>query len=130
VARRFAVVIGLALVICATAAFAGVHKYDTELMIARDSTRFFHGEVKSAKEKCEGGRRVVLFKKRHGADRKLETVRSPESGPDRGNWGIVVPRRKLHRGDRNYAQVTRESHQGFVCHADRSKTLTWPKETA
>jgi hypothetical protein len=113
----------------AAAAFAGVHKYDTELTIARDRTRFFHGEVKSGHRKCEGNRRVVLFKKRPGEDRKLDATQSPRSGADRGKWGMVLDKNP-HRGDRNYAQVKRKSDNGFVCRADRSKTLTWPKESA
>jgi hypothetical protein len=35
---------------------------------------------------------------------------------------------KFHKGDRHYALATRESHERFVCLADRSKTLTWPNE--
>ena len=129
---RWVVALGLTALACAglaPAAFAGVHKYDTELKIARDSSKFFHGEVKSAVRKCEGGRRVVLFKKRPGADRKLKSVRSPRSGPDRGKWGVVLDG-KLHRGNRHYAQVKRKSGNGYVCRADRSKTLTWPNESA
>jgi hypothetical protein len=117
--------------IAVPAASAGVHKYDTRLTIARDGGGgFYHGDVISEVRKCERGRQVTLFKKRPGADRELGTVRSGYSGGSHASWGFVIPRAKLHRGDRHYAQVTRKVGEGFVCRADRSKTLTWPYEAS
>jgi hypothetical protein len=103
-----------------------VVKYDTELTMVVDVRRLYHGPVNSEVRECEGGRRVVLFKNRPGADRKLGTARSPESGPDRGSWSLLIPG-ELLRGD-VYAQVGRKVGDGYVCRADRSKTLTRPRE--
>jgi hypothetical protein len=124
---RWAVVIGVAAVgVMAlgaqTAAAPGVHNYDTKLTITFDFRRLFHGEVKSKVHKCELRRRVVLFKERRGADRKLG---ADQSGPH-GDWGIAASRRKSQHGDRVYAKVKR-SGDGFVCRADRSETIRFPE---
>jgi hypothetical protein len=91
-----------------------------------DAGRLYHGEVNSEIRECEGGRRVVLFKLRPGADRKLGAARS-ESEPDSTPWGLWLPPGELQRGD-VYAAVRREVGDGFVCRADRSKILTRPGE--
>jgi hypothetical protein len=111
----------------AAAAFAGVHKYDSKLTISGDphvekpGRTIFHGKVKSPFRKCEGGRRVVLFKQRRGADRKLGSERTPEQeGIDRGTWSIGAD---VDSGV--YAKVRRDhdrnpSGNGYVCRADRA----------
>jgi hypothetical protein len=67
------------------------------------------------------GRRVILFKQRPGADRRLATLRSqfrPHYG--RGDWGMP---RVRHGHDRVYAKVTPRVHDEFVCGGDRSGPL-------
>ena len=93
----------------AAAAFAGG---DTKLG-GHWEFRFYHGVVKSKVHKCEVGRRVVLFKKRHGEARKVGASRSDRQG----GW-LVNPRGSVH--GRFYAKVRRESGNGYVCSGDRA----------
>ena len=70
------------------------------------------------------GRRVVLFKQRPGADRKLGTDRSRFRSMARGCfWQVVVHRATPTR--RVYAKVRRKERDGFVCRADRSPWSFW-----
>ena len=99
-----------------------VVKYDTELTISKDMGIVW-GNVESKVRNCEL-RRVVLFKKRPGADRKL---RSTQSHHLRGAGGSALwkvkdgsIRRELQPGDVLYAKVRREVHDEFVCRGDRS----------
>jgi hypothetical protein len=96
------------------AASAGVHKYDTELTVTKDRTAFYHGYVKSEVRKCERGRRVVLFKRRPGADRRLGTARSNRQG----GWGLVLDHPVKSHGV--YGKAKRKVRDRFVCRADRS----------
>ena len=94
--KRFAIVIGVAAagvmaLGAQTATAPDVVKYDTELKITADRGGLYHGSVESEVRKCERERRVVLFKQRPGADRRLGTDRSagcimatPRLGIDRG----------------------------------------------
>ena len=102
---------------------SAVVKYGTDLTIARDQTRFYHGEVLSKVKKCADGRRVLLFEQRPGRDRELGAAQSSWE-PGRAPWGVVVPRSKgLQRGDRIYAKAIRKEGSGYVCRPDRSKIL-------
>ena len=102
---------------------SAVVKYGTDLTIARDQTRFYHGEVLSKVKKCAEGRRVLLFEKRPGRDRELGAAQSSWE-PGRAPWGVVVPRSKgLQRGDRIYAKAIRKEGSGYVCLPDRSHDL-------
>ena len=76
----------------------------------------YHGRVASKVVKCERGRRVVLYKKQPGADRKVGHDRT---GKDR--WWSFAPRDQS-RGH-FYAKATRERHKGFVCLAARAPTV-------
>ena len=100
-----------------------VVKYGTDLTIARDGIRFYHGEVQSKVKECADERRVLLFEKRPGRDRELGAAQS-ELEPGRAPWGFVVPRSKgLQRGDRIYAKAILKEGSGYVCRPDRSKIL-------
>jgi hypothetical protein len=122
IGKRFAIVIGvaaagvMALGAQSAAAAPDVVKYDTKLSGHRERGRLYHGAVESEFQKCMEGRRVVLFKKRRGADRKLGTDRS-EFDPDAGwgRWELTLPR----GADVDYGKVRREVGDGFVCRADR-----------
>jgi hypothetical protein len=108
-------------VIAVTAASAGARKYDTRVTINYRScyqgNTCFVGRVKSEVRKCVHGRRVVLFKQRHGADRRIGTDNRTTGD---GSWGLVL---YGARPDRVYAKVTRERHLRYVCLADRSRTI-------
>jgi hypothetical protein len=62
-----------------------------------------------------GGRRVVVFKRRDGADRKLGIAWSTIWSDGRGHWGRPGPPGGRHV----YAKVQREVHDEFVCRGDR-----------
>jgi hypothetical protein len=119
-----------------TAAAPDVAKYDTRLTLTNERGFLFHGRVKSdrdrnpgydpakAVEECMEGRRVVLFKRRRGADRKVGTDRShfrPVYGE--GHWGYP----EFHGGggvwggDGMYAKVRPKVRDRYVCRADRSE---------
>jgi hypothetical protein len=133
---RSVAALGLTALACAglaAAASAGVDKYDTKVWLTWDAySSLIHAPargVESKVEKCEGGRRVILFKQRRGPDRKLGATKSvfEHYGDGTGNWGIEGGA-KLHRGDRVYVKVRRKVlDDGDVCLAARSTTKTWPK---
>ena len=121
--KRFATLLGVAAAgvmargaQTAAAAFAGVVKYDTTLSGHGEANRIYHGVVESEFQKCVPGRRVVVFRVRPGADRKVATDRSDREG----SWGVEKPR----GGGRFYAKVRRKqnivSGDGYVCRADRA----------
>ena len=100
--------------------------YGTDLTIARDGTRFYHGEVRSEVKVCVDGRRVLLFEQRPGRDRELGAAQSSWEEPGRAPWGVVVPPWKgLQRGDRIYAKAIRKEGSGYVCRPDRSHFLSY-----
>jgi hypothetical protein len=127
--KRFAIVIGVAaagsMALGAQTATAApdVVKYDTKLTITHEGHRtnrgvLWHGGVGSEVRKCELTRRVVLFKQRPGADRKLGADRTGGPGSPADRWGLVAPTR-----GHVYAKVRPEVGDGFVCRADRSRTI-------
>jgi hypothetical protein len=137
IGKRFALLIGatavgvIALgaqtVIAQTAAQPpAVVKYDTKLTITHEAapgrTALWHGGVQSDRTECMGGRRVILFQQRPGADRKLGADRSRFSADQAVNewwsWGLRAP-----VPDRVYARVTPKVGDGFVCRADRSPNI-------
>jgi hypothetical protein len=104
-----------------------VVKYDTTLTITHEGccterTTLWWGGLQSDRTECMGGRRVILFQQQPGADRKLDTDRSgfhPGWDPPMGGWQVgLAP----WRGG-VYARVTPKVGDGFVCGADRSRTI-------
>jgi len=134
--KRFAIVIGAAAGVMALGAQTAtaapdVVKYDTKLTVTKDRGHWYHGLVQSDRDrnpeydpanavrKCMEGRRVILFQRRSGADRKLGTDRSefvPRDGRQ-GRWGLVLDRSYDH--DRMYGKVRPKVGDRFVCRADR-----------
>lgn len=117
-----AIVIGVAatgvIALGAQAAAPHVVKYDTKLTISSDRGFLYHGEVLSDPRKCMRGRRVILFERRPGADRRLGTDRSEfELRDRRGHWGLIEAHGVRHRV---YAKVTPKVRDRFVCRADRA----------
>jgi hypothetical protein len=145
--KRFAILIGVAAagvialgaqtVMAQTAAEApAVVKYDTTLTITHEAGNpaGWHGRLLTDRKECMGGRRVILFKRQPGADRKLGTDRSlfdphawitgtlpqavPVYGPA-GQWGV----KPAPLDGRVYARVSPKVGDGFLCRADRSRTI-------
>ena len=134
--RRFAIVIGVAAAgvmalgaQTGAAASEGVVSYKTRVTafkLSKVDGGDWHGYVTSYREpnarshaenlvkKCVVGRKVILFKKRPGPDRKLGATRSTLS-QGWGEWTLVAPETR-----RVYAKVTRKVGDGFVCSADYS----------
>ena len=112
--KRFAIVIGVAAagVMALGPQTAGarpeVVKYDAKVTIHRikaGAGPYFHGSVESKVRKCMDGRRVVVFKKRPGADQKMGTARTHlENGV--GQWGLHLHSGDSKREDPIYAKVT------------------------
>ena len=129
--KRFVIVIGVAaasvMALGAQTATAApdVVKHDTELTIVQDGGGNLHGVVKSEAKWCEGGRRVVLFKQRPGADRRLGPARishhygAHHDSPD-AIWNAWVG--PAAHGWQVYAEVRRRARHGRVCLPDRSST--------
>jgi hypothetical protein len=122
--KRFAIVIGvaatgvMALGAQTAAAPSDVVKYDTRVTIAEDRSGL-HGFVKSEVKKCMDGRRVLVFNRQDGADRKLGTARSDfDPRGFRHQRGAVWGLHGTH-AHHVYAKVRREVHDGYVCRGDR-----------
>jgi hypothetical protein len=131
--KRFASVIGvaaagvMALGAQTAAAAPDVVKHDTKLTITHEVQKtdhgvLWHGGVRSEVRKCVEGRRVVLFKERPGADRKLGSDRNGTGAAGFGqgprargwSWGVRAP-----TGGRVYAKAKETP----VCRAGRSRTV-------
>jgi hypothetical protein len=147
--KRFAIVIGAAaagvMALGAQTAAAEVVKYDTELTLTKEGQPrgLYHGHVMSDRDrnpeydpakgvrKCMVGRRVVLFKLRPGADRRLGTDRTEwgprgqlfnaaSQGPYSLRQGRWEERTRRDYGDRVRAVVKRKVGDRYVCRADRA----------
>jgi hypothetical protein len=116
-----------ALIVCAALATAfaavpalatNVVKIDSKVTISAHAPAF-HGRVKSDNHACETGRKVKLFKRRHGPDHLL----GHDETNHKGRWQVGV--NPLSSGA-YYAKVTRreEGTAGtiYVCRRDRSRT--------
>jgi hypothetical protein len=119
-----AIALAVALAIAAGDALAQVSKHDSKLTISI-AVPLYHGKVKSEAPKCVRGRRVTLFERRSGPDRKIGRDQTNR----RGRWVVKVPLNELEPQDRFYAKVGRKlnivSGEGYVCRGDRSRTRTF-----
>ena len=118
--KRFVILIGVAaagvMALGAQTAAAAVN-YDTKVTITADRG-MVNGDLKSEVRECEGRRRVVLFKRRPGADRRVGTDRSRH-----GSWSVWVHgggTTGIDIGNRVWAKVKPKVRDRFVCRADRS----------
>jgi hypothetical protein len=122
--KRFAIVIGVAAVgVMALTATS----FSTQLPGPDPRTGLvpWHGGLGSEVRKCVEGRRVILFKQLPGPDRKLGSDRSKKLGeaadaadPGWFRWWIWAS-----MDGRVYAKVMPKVRDGFVCRADRSRTV-------
>jgi hypothetical protein len=118
-----------------TAAAPDVVKYDTTLYLTKEGGPNYHGSVMSDRDrnpvfdpatavrKCMEGRRVVVFKVRPGADRKLGTARSEFDPRDHNRnlpafWWLDVDRGFRGAFLHIRAKVTRKVRDRYVCRAD------------
>ena len=93
------------------AAAPKVVKYGTGISFeAHTRGGAYHGRVKSEVRKCERGRRVVLFKKRAGADRKLGSDRTDRQG----RFAVTVGR-ELRDSRDLVVKVRPKVRDHFVC---------------
>ena len=127
--RRLAALVALALAGAATASAngdrAGTSVVADSRVTISIAVPLYHGKVKSEAPKCVRGRRVTLFERRPGPDRKVGRGRTNR----RGRWVVKVPLDELEPQDRFYAKVGRKlnivSGEGYVCRGDRSRTRTF-----
>jgi len=141
--RRFAIVIGVAaagvMALGAQTASAGVHKYDTTLTLTKDGGSDYHGRLWSDRDrnpaydpatavrKCMKKRRVVLFKKRPGADRRLGAV-GINFHPHRGATSAWYVDGVGDHGAHVRAKVKRKVRDRYVCRADYAAFGAWPAQ--
>ena len=125
--RRFAIVIGVVAVgamALGAAAAPAVVEYGTKLTITHergtDRGALWHGGLKSGGgRKCMEGRRLVMFRERRGPDRELgNDLTKFQSNNHFWNWEVFAP-----EDGRVYAKVMPKVGDGFVCRADRSRTI-------
>ena len=120
--RWFAVgsTVALALALVATAA-AGSTVYSSQLTITFRSAQSgdsFSGRVSSEKPACRR-RKVVIFRKRSGADDRIQATRSRRGGA----WEADPPHRKLGAG-RYYAVIrTKVLSSGSACAAVKTSSV-------
>jgi hypothetical protein len=129
--KRFAIVIGVAAV--------GVMALGAQTVMAdhpipthgppghHDPIVPWHGGLGSEVRKCVEGRRVILFQQLPGPDRKLGSDRiknknlgeaADPADPGWFRWYIWAS-----MDGRVYAKVMPKVRDGFVCRADRSRTV-------
>ena len=109
-------------------AAADVVKYQTIVTVKvagrrnPDGRHLVFGEVMSEVRKCMVGRRVVVFNRQPGADRKLGADRSDDS--PRAGWGMPINERA---GRHLYAKVLREVHDApdYICRSDLTNCETF-----
>jgi hypothetical protein len=115
------------LALAAGVALGQVQKYDSKTTIAI-AVPLYHGKVKADIPQCVRNRRVELFERRSGPDRKVGSDRTNK----RGRWVVKVPLDELEPQDRFYAKARRKlkivSGEGYVCRGDRSRTRTFVGE--
>jgi cysteine-rich repeat protein len=87
-----------------------------------DGTNVFKGRLTSSNERCESGRRVVVFRVRSGADLRADSDRTDSLG----RWNLVYNARA---GD-YYAKVSRRDiasgDHNHVCVGIRTATFNIP----
>lgn len=91
--------------------------FSTVATISRNAP-YFHGRTHSGTV-CQRNRRVKLFKKRSGPDRKLGARRSNR----RGRWKISARPRRGKYYVKVKAATRRRSGTTYVCRRDRSRTI-------
>ena len=150
IGKRFAIVIGVAAVgVMALGAQTGaqtpaptppaqaVVKYDTNLTITREGGEewvLWHGGLLSGihatagspavlVRECMEGRKVSLFQKRPGADRKLGSSATGSFGEGLIESGWFSWKVKAPTDGRVYARVKPKVRDRFVCRGDRSRTI-------
>ncbi len=127
-------VASLALVAClaiggVAASAATVHRYHSAVTIhyspatTYSPTARFHGKVKSGHARCIPHRKVVVFKKRPGADKKIGSDFSNAAG----RWRVNRTFGPYAQAHKYYAIVRRHRlNQHHICKRAVSATITAP----
>jgi hypothetical protein len=91
---------------------------NTNLTISWNGVNAFSGQSKSQKSKCVNGRKVSLYRKQPGKDKRIgKATTAPGKGDSEGVWIIG------HEDPVGtyYAKVKRNKNKG--CDADKSKEI-------
>jgi hypothetical protein len=74
----------------------------------------FHGTLKSSRQGCLGSRKMTLYRKKAGPDKKLGTDKSE----DNGGWSIVIGRKHVASGSYYVTAAARGA-----CKSGKSKVI-------
>jgi hypothetical protein len=119
--------IALALVACgglvlAASTSALLASYPTDVTI-KEQNGDFHGKVKSATASCIVDRKVTVFKKRDGDDKKINSDTSDKDGKwNTGNTHVGPG--KYYAKAKAVAPLKAPIHRGLECQKGKSKTIT------
>jgi hypothetical protein len=89
----------------------------TRLTITKDLPRFI-GQVESTLPRCEQDRRVILYRKEAGPNKRVGADHSEDSG----RWVIDVERERFQPGT-YYAKAPRVTRGSVTCQRDRSREV-------
>jgi hypothetical protein len=116
----------VALVVCGGLVLAGVASagvpFETDVTI-KEENGDFHGMVKSATASCIVDRKVTVFKKRDGDDKKINSDTSDKDGKwNTGNTHVGPG--KYYAKAKAVAPLKAPIHRGLECQKGKSKTIT------
>ena len=123
--RRLGITLGALVAVVLVAAPPGGARVvaESEVTISR-FLPLYHGKVKSAYQECKANRKVILYRKRPGADKKIGTDRAN----DNGRWKVAISGSPPN-GAKYYAKVRNYEASGtgtgLSCSNDRSPTVTF-----
>jgi hypothetical protein len=106
-----AIAAGVALLPAATASGAGA---STTKVVVSLKLPAFHGTLKSPRHGCLGSRKMTLYRKKAGPDKKLGTDKSE----DNGGWSIVIGRKHVPSGSYYVTAAARGA-----CKSGKSKVI-------
>jgi hypothetical protein len=125
VGRRLGVTVGALVAVMLVAAPPGGARVVTESKVT--ISRFlplYHGKVKSAYAECEANRKVILYRKKPGADQKIGKDRANGNGKWKvGISGDPPNGAKYYAKVRNYEASS--TGTGLSCANDKSPTVTF-----
>lgn len=87
----------------------------THLTMEVKTAKAFQGKVTSTSGNCVSGRKVILFRKRSGGQKKLGSDKTSSSG----SWKV---KRTVKNGN-YFAKVTKVTVGGVICAAAKTNTL-------
>jgi hypothetical protein len=106
----FAVALGVSLLAGSASGASGA---STKVVVSLKLPAF-HGTLKSPRHGCLGSRRMTLYRKKAGPDKKLGTDKSE----DNGGWSIVIGRKRVPSGSYYVTAAARGA-----CNSGKSKVI-------